>query len=163
MGICLAFFSLPFAGKEPIRFDRAGKKALKGALWGLSLFLVYGVTDFMFKVQAEFVPSVDPKAFMTSIFGTALVLTLPRLKHHRSPLRPCLLWGVALGVNNLLATYFWIMTLDQMPGTIAYPILGVGIILMTTLISLALWKETLRPANWACLVMACFAVFLINT
>jgi len=163
IGIGLAFLSLPLAGREPIQFNMAGKKAFRGIMWGLFLFVAYGITDFMFKVQAEFVPSVDPKAFMSGIFATALILTLPCLKNGRPPLISGLLWGVILGFSNLLATYFWIRTLQNIPGSVAYPTLGIGIILTTTLVSQMLWKEKLRPANYLFLILACVAVVFINS
>jgi len=162
MGIVLAFLILPLAGREPIQFDLSGKKALSGIKWGLFLFVAYGITDFMFKIQAEFIPSTEPKAFMTGIFATALVLSLPYLKKDVPSLMPCLFWGVILGLSNMLATYFWIRTLQSIPGTVAYPTLGIGVILMTTLATQMLWKEKLRLANYSFLILACIAVLLIN-
>jgi multidrug transporter EmrE-like cation transporter len=162
LGILLAFLCLPLASREPLRFRHPEKTAFQGILWGLLLFAAYGVTDFVFKIQAELAPQADPKAFMATIFGTALILTLPRLKGLKHPGNACLFWGTALGTTNVLATWFWIRALSHLPGAIAYPTLGLGVIAVTTLISLFFWKETLRPANFLFLAMACVAVFLIN-
>jgi drug/metabolite transporter (DMT)-like permease len=162
LGIGLAFLCLPFASREPLRFRRSKENACQGILWGLLLFGAYGITDFVFKIQAELEPLADPKAFLATIFGTALIFTLPRLKGLKRPGRDCLIWGTALGTTNVLATYFWIQALSHLPGAIAYPTLGLGVIAVTTLISLVFWKETLRPANYLFLAMACVAVFLIN-
>ena len=41
LGIVLAFICLPLASKQPLRFDQAGKEAMKGMLWGLLLFAAY--------------------------------------------------------------------------------------------------------------------------
>ncbi|HKK99693.1 MAG TPA: EamA family transporter [Desulfotignum sp.] len=161
-GIALAFLSLPLAGNEPLRLGRGIKNAVKGVIWGLLLFAAYGITDFVFKIQAELAPAADHKAFMATIFGTALVLTLPRLVNGGRISRPCLTWGATLGITNVLATYFWIQALSHLPGSMAYPTLGLGVIAVTTLFSLLLWKEPLRPANYLFLAMACTAVFLIN-
>ncbi|MGM0395209.1 MAG: hypothetical protein ACQEQ5_12290, partial [Thermodesulfobacteriota bacterium] len=155
LGILLAFLCLPLASREPLRFRHPEKTAFHGILWGLLLFAAYGVTDFVFKIQAELAPQADPKAFMATIFGTALVFTLPRLKGLPPPGRACLFWGTALGTTNVLATWFWIRALSHLPGAIAYPTLGLGVIAVTTLISLVFWKETLRPANYLFLAMAC--------
>lgn len=99
---------------------------------------------------------------MATIFGTALVLTLPRLVNGSPISRTCRTWGATLGITNVLATYFWIQALSHLPGSMAYPTLGLGGITVTTLFSLLLWKEPLRPANYLFLAMACTAVFLIN-
>ena len=162
LGIVLAFICLPLASKDPLRFDQAGREALKGMIWGLLLFAAYGMTDFAFKVQAELEPSADPNAFMATIFGTALLFTFPQLFKGFKPHRDCLFWGFVLGLTNVLATYFWIMTLAHMPGSVAFPTLGLGVIAVTTLTSLLIWRERLRPANFAFLVLASVAVFLIN-
>jgi multidrug transporter EmrE-like cation transporter len=40
--------------------------------------------------------------------------------------------------------------------------LGLGVIALTTLASLLIWREKLRPANFAFLALASMSVFLIN-
>lgn len=158
LGILLAFACLPLASREPLRFIHAWR----GIMWGLLLFAAYGLTDFAFKVQAELEPAADANAFMATIFGTALVLTLPQFFKNSGPSRNCLLWGSVLGTTNVLATYFWIRALARIPGSVAYPTLGLGVIAVATVASLVIWREKLRPANYAFLVMAGAAVLLIN-
>ena len=162
LGLVLAFACLPLASKEPIRFGQTGKEAWKGMLWGMLLFAVYGLTDFTFKIQAELEPLTNPSSFMATIFGTALLLTFPQLFKGARPSKQCLSWGVVLGTTNVLTTYFWIRTLTHLPGSVAYPLLGLGVIALTTLASLLIWHEKLRPANYAFLVLASVSVFLIN-
>lgn len=162
LGLILAFACLPLASKEPMRFGQAGKEVWKGMLWGLLLFAVYGLTDFTFKIQTELEPLTNPSSFMATIFGTALLLTFPQLFKGTRPSKRCLFWGVVLGTTNVLATYFWIRTLTHLPGSVAYPMLGLGVIALTTLASLLIWREKLRPANFAFLALASMSVFLIN-
>ena len=162
VGLILAFACLPLASKEPIRFGQTGKEALKGMLWGILLFAVYGLTDFTFKIQAELEPLTNPGNFMATIFGTALLLTFPQLFKGDRPSKQCVFWGVILGTTNVLTTYFWIRTLARLPGSVAYPMLGLGVITLTTLASLLIWQEKLRPANCAFLALASLSVFLIN-
>ncbi|BBO69365.1 hypothetical protein DSCA_32950 [Desulfosarcina alkanivorans] len=161
-GLILAFACLPLAGKEPLRPGPSGKTAWGGIVWGLLLFAAYGVTDFTFKVQAELAPLADPDRFMAMIFTTALILTLPQLFKGARPGRRCLFWGAVLGLTNVLATHFWIRTLAHLPGATAYPTLALGVIALTTLASLLVWRERLRPANFAFLALAGVAVVLIN-
>lgn len=162
LGIVLAFFCLPLASREPLRFNQAGKESVKGMIWGMLLFAAYGLTDFAFKVQAELEPLTDPNAFMATIFGTALLLTFPQFLKGSRPNRHCLLWGFVLGTTNVLATYFWIRTLKHIPGSVAFPTLGLGVIAFTTVASLVIWREKLRPSNYAFLALASAAVILIN-
>jgi drug/metabolite transporter (DMT)-like permease len=162
LGLILAFTCLPLASKEPMRFGRAGKETWKGMLWGILLFAIYGLTDFTFKIQSELEPLANPGGFMATIFGTALLLTFPQLFKGARPERQCIFWGAVLGTTNVLATFFWIRTLTHLPGSVAYPMLGLGVITLTTLASLLIWHEKLRPANYAFLALASVSVFLIN-
>lgn len=163
VGIALAFLCLPLASREPLLSGNRARNAWHGMVWGALLFAAYGVTDFSFKVMAELEPLADPKAFMVPIFGTALLLTLPSLLKQGIPGKPCLIWGTLLGITNVLTTYFWFKALAQIPGSIAFPTLGLGVIAITTLAGLTIWHEKLRPANYVFLALACIAVFLINT
>jgi drug/metabolite transporter (DMT)-like permease len=161
-GISLAFLSLPLASRKPIRPGSLGSEAVHGLGWGLALFAVYGITDFMFKIQAELIPGTDPQGFMTGIFITAFVLTLPGLIRTGRPDGSTLFWGAVLGTTNMLATFFWIEVLAVIPGSVAYPTLGLGVIAVSTAAGLAIWREKLRPANWVFLGLASLAVVLIH-
>ena len=161
-GIALAFLSLSLAGREPLRLPKRGQRLNPGITWGLLLFGAYGVTDFTFKIQAELIPDAHPQAFMIGIFGTALLISLPGLFRDPQPSTTTLLWGALLGAANMLATYFWIRTLAVLPGSIAYPTLGVGVISVGTLAGLVIWKEKLRPANVLFLILASLSILLIN-
>jgi multidrug transporter EmrE-like cation transporter len=99
---------------------------------------------------------------MIGIFGTALLISLPGLLRNPQPSTTTLLWGALLGAANMLATYFWIRTLAVLPGSIAYPTLGVGVIAVGTLAGLVIWKEKLRPANVLFLILASLSILLIN-
>jgi drug/metabolite transporter (DMT)-like permease len=161
-GIALAFCCLPLASREPLPSRGQATGALKGITWGILLFAAYGVTDFSFKILAELEPSADPTAFMVPIFSTALLVTLPSLVKQGLPRKPGLIWGSLLGAANVLTTYFWFRTLAHLPGSIAFPTLGLGVIAVTTLAGLMIWHERLRTANYVFLVLACISVLLIN-
>ena len=161
-GITLAFLSLPLASRQPLRPGQLKGDSLQGLGWGLALFAVYGFTDFMFKVQAELIPGADPQGFMTGIFVTAFLLTLPGLHRGGMPNRQTIFWGAVLGSTNMLATFFWIKMLAAVPGSVAYPSLGLGVIAVSTAAGLVFWQEKLRPANVVFLGLACLAVVLIH-
>ena len=162
IGMALAFCSLPLASREALFSREQAVNALRGMMWGVLLFAAYGVTDFSFKILAELDPQADPKAFMVPIFCTALLVTLPTLLKQGKPGKPGLVWGTLLGITNVLTTFFWFKALALIPGSIAFPTLGLGVIAITTVAGLAIWHEKLRPANYAFLALACIAVTLIN-
>ena len=162
IGMALAFCCLPLASREPLFSRQRAVKALRGMVWGVLLFAAYGVTDFSFKILAELDPQADPKFFMVPIFCTALLVTLPTLLKQGKPGKPSLVWGSLLGITNVLTTFFWFKALALIPGSIAFPTLGLGVIAITTVAGLVIWHEKLRPANYIFLALACISVFLIN-
>ena len=163
VGMALAFCCLPLASREPMFARQRAMEAFRGMMWGLLLFTAYGVTDFSFKIMAELDPQADPKAFMVPIFCTALLVTLPTLVKQGKPDKHSLVWGTLLGLTNVLTTFFWFKTLVRIPGSIAFPTLGLGVIAISTLAGLMIWHEKLRGANYVFLALACIAVLLINT
>ena len=163
VGMALAFCCLPLASREPLLSRQGATQALKGMSWGILLFMAYGVTDFSFKILAEMEPTADPKAFMVPIFSTALLVTLPALLKKGKPDKRSLMWGTLLGAVNVLTTYFWFRALALIPGSVAFPTLGLGVIAITTLAGLTIWHEKLRTANYIFLALACISVLLINT
>ena len=160
-GMALAFCCLPLASREPLFSRQRAIKALRGMMWGVLLFTAYGLTDFSFKILAELDPQADPKFFMVPIFCTALLVTLPTLLKQGKPGKPSLVWGSLLGITNVLTTFFWFKALALIPGSIAFPTLGLGVIAITTVAGLVIWHEKLRPANYIFLALACISVFLI--
>ena len=111
---------------------------------------------------AELEPDADPNGFMMLIFGTALLLTLPQLFKGSRPSKQCMFWGFTLGVSNVLTTFFKILALAVVPGAIAFPTMGIGVIALTVVASLLIWKEKLRPGNYLFLALGGLAVILIN-
>ena len=162
-GMALAFCCLPLASREPLLSRHRSITAFQGMVWGVLLFAAYGLTDFSFKILAELDPKADPKAFMVPIFSTALLVTLPTLAKQGKPEKAALFWGSFLGVANVLTTYFWFKALALIPGSIAFPTLGLGVITITTLAGLMIWQEKLSKANGVFLALACISVLLINS
>lgn len=161
-GIVVAFAALPLASKERIT-RRTLRPLLHGGLgWGLVLFFSYGATDFLFKVQKELLPATAPYELLTVIFFTAMLITAAAAWLRRERITPAvLLAGILLGVLNMLSTYFFILALRELPGIVVYPALGIGIILLSTLVGVLMWKESLSLRNGIYIALAAVALLLI--
>jgi multidrug transporter EmrE-like cation transporter len=161
-GILLAFAVLPLASRE--KLTRATlRPLLQGGLgWGLVLFFSYGVTEFLFKVQKELLPVRDPYDLLVVVFGTALAITVTAavLRRERFSM-PVIGLGIALGLLNLYSTYFFIRALGDLPGIVVYPANGIGIIVLSSLAGVLLWKETLPARNIVALLLAAVALVLL--
>jgi drug/metabolite transporter (DMT)-like permease len=161
-GIALAFVALPLASREKLTRARLRPLLRSGLGWGLVLFLFYGVTDFLFKVQKELLPVADPYTFLVVIFGTALLVALVTAIIRREKFsRPVIGLGVVLGVLNMFSAYFFILALGMLPGIVVYPANGIGVILLSSVAGVLLWKEHLPLRNIVALLLASASLLLI--
>ncbi len=161
-GIALAFIALPLASREKLTVKTLRPLLHGGLGWGLLLFVSFGITEFLFKVQKEMLPVEDAYDLLVVVFGMALAITTVTTVVRRERFsRSVLGFGVLLGLLNLFSTYFFIRALDVLPGIVVYPSNGIGIIVLSSLVGVLLWKEALPPRNILSLVLAVAALLLI--
>lgn len=161
-GILLAFLALPLASPKPI--TRASMRPLLegGFGWGLLLFAGFGLTEFLFKFQKEALPMDNPSDMLQVVFGTAMVIgivTAWRLRE-RVTLH-VLVTGAVLGVVNMYSARFLILALRELPGMVIFPVNGIGVIMLSAIVAILLWKERLNTRNYLYLALAAVALVLI--
>ena len=162
LGIVLALLSLPLTSEERILFTNPKKILENGFGWGIMLFVVFGTANFIFKIQRELFQMNNPYYFLAIIFVTALVVSTGVAIYQKARItRYVIGYGVILGVLNLFASYSLMWALQDLPGIVVYPINGVGIILLSAVTSILLWKERLTRSNYAFIALASIALLLI--
>jgi drug/metabolite transporter (DMT)-like permease len=162
LGIAVAFLSLPLASDERIVLANWRQVMQNGFGRGLTLFFVFGVTNFMFKIQREVFPLDRPYYFLAIIFPTAFVVSVTVAAWHKSQITCTVMaCGIILGVLNLFSSYFLMRALETLPGMVVYPINGIGIILVSAVTSAFLWKERLTKSNYGFIAFASVALLLI--
>ena len=83
--------------------------------------------------------------FTAGTIGAARALWLAR----RRPQRRDLAMGAGIGSFNLVALSVILMTLERVPGTVFFPLMGCGVVILDNLTAPLLWKEPLsRAALW---------------
>jgi len=161
-GIALAFLSLPLASKERIFMTNLLDVLHNGFGWGLMLFGVFGITNFIFKIQQELIPLDNPYHFLVIIFPVAFLISATAVIRNKTPISKRILGvGVALGIINLFSSYFFMKALQELPGIVVYPTNGIGIILLSALTSPIFWKERLTGNNYIFIALASVALLLI--
>ena len=161
-GIALAFLSLPLASQERLLLKNLFRVLHNGFGWGLMLFVVFGITNFTFKIQRELLPLENPYHFLAIIFPTAFLVSMMMVIRRNIPITKTVLKvGTVVGGFNLFSSYFFMKALQRLPGIVVYPMNGIGIILLSAVTSMIFWKERLTVSNYIFIVVASISLLLI--
>ena len=76
-------------------------------------------------------------------------------------LRKSWFYPVLTGILNALMNLFVMIMANLLPSSVVYPVISVGGLILTALASLLLFKEKLRPAQWAGMGLGCVSVILL--
>ncbi len=158
IGIVLCLFSIilvNFNFKEGERFQITGSLVL--------LFFFFGMAIFCNKIFQKYAQLELKPLFLFCLFLSALLLSLTvSLKHARALKKQELLIGFSVGVPNLFASYFLILSLDQIKASIAFPVFSAGTIILMTVVAVIFFSEKITPKNGMAIVLTAFALVLIN-
>lgn len=161
IGILLTFVSL-YLLVPSLKKDR--RTQLKFAVLPVLLFIISGITDSGLKVfESEFSILFDESQFLASLFFFAF-LTGGVILFVRSQLNfkwKELIYGTLLGVVNLYSSYFILMALKKLPGSIVFPVANLSIVFVGTFIGVIFWKDRPDKKQWAGLILASISIFLL--
>lgn len=141
----------------------------------LALFLGMGVVDSLVKfAQFHFVKDADAALFSAILFlnafasGAIIIAFYPKL--HRSFLRPApWIWGTILGGVNFGSIFFLVHALNYISpagggadGSVVFGINNIGIVGLSVLLGLWVFKERLQPLNWLGIILSALALILFT-
>jgi len=165
-GILLALIGVYFTSTEgrKLSFD-------KQYLWLiLIIFFGQGVADCIFQYAQHYhVPPEHAKIFLASMFGaafcTGIIMLSGKLIAKKSKLQAkSILWGIILGIPNFLTVYYFFRALESevLEATQVYPILNMGVIVLSALTGLLFFKEKLSRLNWMGVLLSILAIAAIT-
>jgi drug/metabolite transporter (DMT)-like permease len=136
----------------------------------LIIFFGQGIADCIFNyAQHYYVEGEESKIFISTMFfgacTTGILLLIPRLIQKKTKFKfKNLLWGIALGVPNYLTVYYFFQALESgiMESSQVYPILNMGVIVLSALSGFLLFKERLSRANWIGILISLLAIATIT-
>jgi len=161
-GLLLAFLAIYLFSWNP-----AAKQKRQGNLLELFLpvllFFLMGSGDFSLKIFQEnfsgaYLFSFIFLVFSISAFYTLLIVLFRRVKITRQTV----LGGIFLGLPNFASAFFILKVLQVLPGSIAFPLNNIGIILLSTLTGVLFWQERFRKVTYLALGIAILAVVFLN-
>ena len=161
LGIILTFISLILLIPST---KRDHKVQLKFAVLPIILFIISGVTDSGLKIfEQEFSGLFDESKFLASLFffafltGTVILFIRKQFYFRWKEVA----YGIVLGAVNLYSSYFILMALKEIPGSIVFPLVNLSIVFVGTFIGVIFWKDRPDKRQWTGLALASISIFLL--
>lgn len=130
-------------------------------LVGVLLFI--GINDFAMKYFQMLRSSNEESLFVYMIFTTAFITGLFIIIFRKIKIySKDILTGFILGIPNVFSTIFLLAALSTLPAIIVYPVMNIGVILVTTISAYLIWKETLNSYGIAAVVLGTAAILLLG-
>ena len=144
-------------------------KKNKDFLFPVLLFFDSGAIDTSLKyVETSFVAEGGVPLFSATIFGCAfvlgvIVLLYQKVKGILSFEFKSILGGILLGVPNYFSIVYLLKALstEGMESSTAFTLNNVGIVILSTLFGLFIFKEKLISKNWFGIIIAIVSIILI--
>jgi drug/metabolite transporter (DMT)-like permease len=132
------------------------------------LFFGSGLCDSLIKFfDYKYAASVPGDIFTLTLFGAAavwgLIFNLYGILTGRIGLRSInIIAGILLGIPNFFSVITMLLALRLLPGTVFFPINNIGLLAFATLVSRAVWRESLPVTAVAGLLLAGIAIWLLT-
>lgn len=165
-GILLAILGVIFTSTsgQKLNFD-------KKYLWLIVvIFVGQGLADCIFNYAQHFyVAENEAQLFISSMFTAAffmgILMVIPKFASKKSKFEfKNVLWGIGLGVPNFLTVYYFFRSLESgiMESSQIYPILNMGVIVLSAISGFLIFKEKLSLRNWLGILISLLAIASIT-
>ncbi len=171
-GIILAILAvfLSVYRKRKVEFDP------RNIYLPIILFLGMGLVDSIVKYAQQYHVADDVlPVFTVILFAMAavagIVTKLLRRTSFKELIQPkTIWWGIALGISNYGSLYFLIKALNYkdvlggtLDGSIVFGINNLGVIALSVIIGLIVFKEKFLKINWAGIILSLIAIYILST
>jgi drug/metabolite transporter (DMT)-like permease len=155
----LAFY-LTLKRKEKIKLTS------KYLIFPLLLFLGNGINDSLLKYTQHNYIGNDIVLFLATVFSVSfilgfIILVVKRLYTKDRFEVKNIIAGIILGLLNWASTYYFIKGLYFFQVSCFVPIFNLGIVILSTLFGFLIFREKLRPVNWAGIILSVLAILVI--
>ena len=128
------------------------------------LFFGAGILDMWLDfIRNNYLSStVDFNFFIITVFFTAFSIGLLKvIWDGKRILRKNIVAGIVLGIPNYFSIYFVLLALENLGGIYVFPILNIGVVLFSAIISWLFYQEQMSKTNWTGIVLACLSIIII--
>ena len=145
-----------------LTFKKSGSTA-KPTL-AIILFFGAGILDMWLDfIRNNYLSSnIDFNLFIVTVFFTAFGMGLLKvIWEGKRILRKNIVAGIVLGVPNYFSIYFVLLALENLGGIYVFPILNIGVVLLSAIISWLFYQEQMSKTNWMGIGLACLSIVII--
>jgi len=132
-------------------------------LYLFALLLGIGIIDFSMKIyEHKFLPE-EKGVFVFTIFFSAFIYTfiyllIKKVKFDKSTFN----LGLILGIPNVLSIHFLLAALSELPAIVVFPVMNIGVIVVTATAAYMFWKEKINLYGRIALVIGIAAILLLK-
>ena len=145
-----------------LTFKKSGS-TIKPTL-AIILFFGAGILDMWIDfIRNNYLSSnIDFNLFIVTVFFTAFGMGLLKvIWEGKRILRKNIVAGIVLGVPNYFSIYFVLLALENLGGIYVFPILNIGVVLLSAIISWLFYQEQMSKTNWMGIGLACLSIVII--
>ena len=132
----------------------------------VGIFIGQGSADILFDLSESIIDNDYSSLYFAFIFTLAgvfgLIFSLFNKKQRFQFNLKNIFFGVLLGIPNYFSLHFFFNALSKIDSSIAFPVLNIGIILLSTLAGVVFFKEHLSRKNIIGIAIASVSLYLIT-
>ncbi len=158
-GILLGLISVYFTFKKDYNISSSLKIAI-------ILFFGAGILDSSLDIirNKYLYSDNDFLLFIITVFFIAFISGLIKIIATKKHIKTKnIIAGIALAIPNYFSIYFVLKSLEILGAIIVFPILNIGVVLASSILSWLFYKEHISKINWLGIILACLSIFLILT
>ena len=165
IGILLALIAVYFTSKK-----ETGKVEAKRFLFPILLFFGAGIVDTTMNylqhthLKDHEIALFSATTFLSAFFFGILISIYKTIKGTFKFEGKNILGGIALGITNYFSMYYLIKALHSknLESATVFTLVNIGVILLSTLFGITLFKEKLLKQNYLGVLLAIIAVILVT-
>ena len=167
IGILFLFSSLIVTYYRKEKGDKESAISLKWVILVVLMFISNGMCGVLSRMQQLKFSGIYDNSFMLAslILATLLISTAAIIRERKTMTEA--IWRGALfsfgsGLSNGIANYFGLIALALVPNAVVYPVKSAGGLVLTALMSIFIFKEKLRVAQYVGVGLGILAMIFIN-
>lgn len=161
VGIFCVLISLVLMAPNATKNIQAEKRDF---IFPIILFVFTGLVDTSLKVYNEELGSIFGEyQFLSVIFLFSFFIAIAILAYKKEfnfKVKE-ILYGFLIGLANLYSSFFLLLALDKLPGSIAFSIVNISTVLLGTFIGITIWMDKISTKQRIGLTTALISILLL--